>query len=365
MSTVLSAGRRVAGRMPAEAEYCPFPITTDPRPFGLATSTLALRSGQVVVRHGRRTSSDTATILLHGAAGSWSTWTPLLRADSDSSADSDSADLNSAERPGGPTLTDLIIPDLPGWGDSPLPPDEHSLTIETMAQLVAESARALGYRRWVVIGHSMGGFIALELAAAAARETTFVGLVSATTFSVVESARHPLTRFGALPGYAALLQVMRVLSLAGSAGTAFVRGLHRMSLLRPLVAPLFSHPRLVGASVIAALGAEARPRAFALASALAAGYDPGRWSRIACPVRGVHGDGDVFVARSDIARLRDVIPDFSAQALQDTGHFGHIERPEATLRMLGRHPNRHTGLAGRRPLARCCHFSCIGVSKRG
>jgi pimeloyl-ACP methyl ester carboxylesterase len=173
--------------MPAEAEYCPFPITTDPRPFGLTTSTLALRSGQMVVRHGRRTGSDTATILLHGAAGSWSTWTPLL----------------SAETRSFP-LTDLVIPDLPGWGDSPLPFDEDSLTIESMAELVAEAARALGYRRWVVIGHSMGGFIALQLASAAARETTFVGLVSATTFSVVESARHPFTRFRVLPGYAML-----------------------------------------------------------------------------------------------------------------------------------------------------------------
>ncbi|MEO6200448.1 MAG: alpha/beta hydrolase [Cryobacterium sp.] len=318
MSTVSPTSRRAAARPSSRTQYCPFPIKADPGQFGLTTSSLALGAGRVVVRHGRRTDSDTATILLHGAAGSWSTWTPLLSAADDATSPSD-----------------LIIPDLPGWGDSPEPSGEEPLTIEGMARLVAEIALALGYRRWVVIGHSMGGLVALELAAVAARETTFVGLVSATTFSVVESARHPVTRFALLPGYAALLHVMRVLSLAGAAGTGFVRGLERMSLLRPLVSPLFSRPRLISASVVAALAAEARPRAFSLASSLAAAYDPERsWSRIRCPVRAQKGDSDVFVAESDGARLGHVIPDFICETLDDTGHFGHIERPWETLRLL-------------------------------
>lgn len=104
--------------------YCPFPLSDDPAAFGLSTSAIDTRAGTVAVRHGRRTNGDTATVLLHGAAGSWTTWTPLLAADS----------LD------GQALTDLVIPDLPGRGDTPLPSDDDSLTIEVMADAVADIA---------------------------------------------------------------------------------------------------------------------------------------------------------------------------------------------------------------------------------
>ncbi|MBB5641841.1 alpha/beta fold hydrolase, partial [Cryobacterium roopkundense] len=310
-------------------QYSPFALETDARYFGLTTSSMRLGVGTVSVRHGRRTGSDTATILLHGAAGSWTTWTPLI-----SAADARSAP-ESTQRAALPTLTDLIIPDLPGWGDSPLPADAARLTIETMADTVADVARALGYRRWIVIGHSMGGLIALQLAAAESRETVSVGLVSATTFSVIQSVRHPLAGFGLLPGYTSLLQVMRLLRVTGTAGRAFVAGLARVSLLRPLVAPLFRHPARIHRSVIDALGHEVRPAGFSIASERAGTYDAaGAWARIRCPVRASHGDWDVFVAPSDALLLHEVLADFSIATIPDTGHFGHIERPYDVLQAL-------------------------------
>lgn len=282
---------------------------------------MRLRGGTIVVRHGRRTAGDTATILLHGAAGSWTTWTPMLQA---------------ARCAAGPGFTDLIIPDLPGWGDSTQETDIGDLTIEATATLVAEIAEALGYRRWQVLGHSMGGFIALELAASFAAETTSVGLISATTYSVIDSVRHPVSRFGILPAYTALLGVMRVLARFGRAGTSLVRALDRLTVLRPLTAPLFARVAAVQPSVISALATEVRPGRFAAASALAGRYDAdSAWSRIRCPVRSTRGDSDVFVAAADTARLSRVIPDFTPHTLPGTGHFGHVERPGETLRLLG------------------------------
>ncbi|HSP74609.1 MAG TPA: hypothetical protein VLO31_00160, partial [Cryobacterium sp.] len=99
---------------PDRTGYCPFPLSSDARAFGLTTSSMRLSRATVAVRHGRRTGSDTATILLHGAAGSWTTWTPLLAAATSS----------------GRAMTDLIIPDLPGWGDSPLPAEGPTRSIE-------------------------------------------------------------------------------------------------------------------------------------------------------------------------------------------------------------------------------------------
>jgi len=324
-------------------EYCPFPLSTDARTFGLTTSAMRLGSGTVVVRHGRRTDSGTATILLHGAAGSWTTWTPLLSA---AALGSTGSTGSTGRVPSGAlALTDLIIPDLPGWGDSE-PADastRHSARpsarptpgIATVAASIAESARALGYERWNVIGHSLGGFLALELAALEPAATVTVALVSATTFSVVDSVRHPLTRFALLPGYTALLGVMRALAMVEPAGRGLVRWLDRVGLLRRLTAPLFSRVGAVHESVISALATEVRPRAFATASALAGAHDPARsWARITCPVHAIQGDADVFVADSDRARLAAVIPGFVSRTIEGTGHFAHIEKPFAALEAL-------------------------------
>ena len=313
----------VSAASDADLGHCPVALTRDAGRLGLQTSLIDTALGPVTVRHGRRTapgSPGAATILLHGAAGSWTTWTPLIQA---------------ADRHAGAPLADLIIPDLPGWGDTPLPGNADAETIESLAAAVTEIATALGYRSWRVIGHSLGGFVALELAASAPRQTSFVGLVSATTFSVITSVRHPLTRFAVLPGFTALLGVMRVLSMLGPAGRGLAAGLHRLGLLRPLVAPLFSDVRRVDGSVVAALAAEARPRSFALAARRAGRYDAeASWARIRCPVRSVHGDRDVFVTADDDSRMAAVIADLEVTVLAGTGHFGHVERPLATLKAL-------------------------------
>ncbi|WP_166791727.1 alpha/beta fold hydrolase [Cryobacterium frigoriphilum] len=336
-------GRRAAdplgtGMLSTEAigaGYCPFPISTDPRQFGLTTSTMRLAHGVVVVRHGRRTLGDTATILLHGAAGSWTTWTPLLAAAaSGTPASQRHAETDAATLP----LTDLIVADLPGWGESALAADPADRTVEALAATVAEVARALGYRRWVVLGHSMGGFVALQLAASEPESTVSVALISPTTFSVIDSVRHPVTRGAALPAYTALLMMMRLLAGLGRVGEALIAGVARLSLLRLLVSPLFDRAARMDATVIAALASEVRPVGFTVASAQAGGYDAAeRWSRIVCPVRSVTGDSDVFIAASDAERLRGVIANFETVIMAGAGHFAHIERPFTVLTALNAH----------------------------
>lgn len=306
-------------RASGDRGYSPYALSADARRFGLTTSSMRLTGGTVVVRHGRRSTSATATILVHGAAGSWSTWTPLLQA-----AEATAHDLN-----------DLIIPDLPGWGDSAPCADESALSVESMAALIADLARSLGYERWNVVGHSMGGFIALQLAASETRATTSVGLVSATSLSIRDSIRHPIRRVRALPAFTLLLLIMRLLWLAGPLGHCLVRFVAGTSLLRALVAPLFSRPRAVDASVVDALGAEVRPAAFVLAAARAGAYDAAtHWAQISCPVRSLQGDNDVFVTAGDAARLRAAVPHCSISTIAGAGHFGQLERPLDVLLRL-------------------------------
>lgn len=59
----------------------------------------------------------------------------------------------------------VINVDLPGHGDSPVPDDEDHLAVPVVAQDIAALCAARGITSAVLVGHSFGGAIALELAA--------------------------------------------------------------------------------------------------------------------------------------------------------------------------------------------------------
>ncbi len=258
--------------------------------------------------------SDVATILLHGAAGSWTTWAPLIAA---------------AEAERGVPVPDLVVPDLPGWGDSPA--DLSGLDVEVLAAAAATAARALGYERWRMVGHSLGGFVGLEVAVREQEATQSVVLISATTFA----GRADVLSTGALfRGYAPLmllLQGMRVLAALGAPSVRLVRALDRAGILALLASPLFAR-RVPG--VAHELARDLRPAAFVRAVACARRYPASaRWGRIRCPVMALRGDRDVFVPGPDDARLAAVVPGLRTVVLPATGHFAHVEHPTLVARL--------------------------------
>ncbi|GAA1444587.1 alpha/beta fold hydrolase [Leifsonia poae] len=262
--------------------------------------------GCVAVRHGVR-ESGTATILLHGAAGSWTTWRAAI----------------AAAETGG-AVADLVVPDLPGWGDSPAD-DLSRVDAQTLAASVATVARALGYEHWRVVGHSLGGFIALELAAAEPVATESVLLVSATTLGGRGDRLSAFMRLVHYPLLVGLLQGIRLLLLLGPFAARFVRALDRSGVLPILAAPLFAR---TDRTAVHELARDLRPGAFVRAMQCAHDYPAEeRWSRIRCPVVGLHGDRDVFVGRNDDELLTGIIPQYRAIAVPATGHFGHVEHP--------------------------------------
>lgn len=279
--------------------------------LGLRRVVIDTAGGPMVARAGRRR-SETATVLLHGAAGSWTTWIPLISA---------------SDRLGTP-ITDVVAFDLPGWGESVRSFDD----IAEVSADIAEAVRSLGYERWRVVGHSLGGFVGLDLAWREPDATTEVGLVSASGRGVLDVARG--TR-AAVPGFAGMLGAMRLLARFERVSPSFLHGLHRAGLLRLFAAPLFAAPSRIDPTVIAALADEVRPAAFRDAAAMAAAYDETLWGGIRCPVTSVRGEHDVFAGRHDSEEFARLIPRFSESRLRAAGHFAHVERPEATLRELG------------------------------
>ena len=69
--------------------------------------------------------------------------------------------------------------DLPGFGEAPLLPDP--VTIQSVADVVLENIRSVSVEPPVVIGHSMGGYVALALAAAGPAAVAGLGLIHSTT----------------------------------------------------------------------------------------------------------------------------------------------------------------------------------------
>jgi pimeloyl-ACP methyl ester carboxylesterase len=283
----------------------------DPDALGLTREVVETPLGPVVVRAGRRTGA-VATVLLHGAAGSWTTWAPLLAAE--------------------PRIPDVVAPDLPGWGESAAP--ARPADVAAVSAAVAVVARALGYERWIVVGHSLGGFVALDLAAREPAATVAVGLVSPTGAAVVDAIRRPLRGGLGLPWFAGMLLAMRALAALPASGRRLLRLLARIGLLRPLAAPLFADVPRVDEAVIAALAEEIRPVPFLLATRAAAAYDLATWRGVRCPVRTVRGARDVFVGAGDGAALAALVPEVSELVLQGAGHFAAVERPAAVARFL-------------------------------
>ncbi len=290
-------------------------LNPDERAFGLRRRVVTTSLGRVIVRAGEVT-GDTALVLLHGAAGSWTTWTPLLQA---------------AERRG-ETLTNVVAIDMPGWGESRAP--AIPFDIAQLSRAVGEIALSLGYARWIVVGHSLGGVVALDIAARTPARTEAVLLVSPSGPAVLDAIRRPLRGGIALPRFAGMLVIMRALAALGPVGRRLPGLLNRIGLLRPLSAPLFDDPPHVHGTVIDALAKELRPRAFTDAARAAVGYDETIWRSIACPVRSIRGERDVFVGDSDGVGFARLIRDFDQVTLPAAGHFAAIEQPYSVRRAL-------------------------------
>lgn len=292
--------------------------TAPPGAGTLRRQVLATELGPCTVRvqraRGVRDSETAAEVYLHGAAGSWTTFRPLLS---------------------GAPAHDRVLIDLPGWGDSTSGARLELLDIEAMARAVTGVLESLGYRRWNLVGHSMGGFLALHIAAAWPEQTASVAAISATTFGVAAAAGNPLRSLSRFPAFAGMLVAMRSMAALGPAGTSLIRAIGNTPVMIPLMAPFFADRSAIPARVIGGLADDARPASFSAAARAVERYDFGQWRGICCPVLASRGDNDVFTPASDLVRLAGIVPQVRSVTIPRCGHFANIERPEYVQRLLG------------------------------
>jgi pimeloyl-ACP methyl ester carboxylesterase len=115
-------------------------------------------------------------LLIHGIGHRWQGWRPVI-------------DLLAAHH-------DVIAVDLPGFGESPVPPAGMPVGMAALSGAIVDFCAALGVTRPHLAGNSLGGAIALELASAG--HAASVTALSPAGFCTEAEARRALRRLGAM-----------------------------------------------------------------------------------------------------------------------------------------------------------------------
>jgi pyruvate dehydrogenase E2 component (dihydrolipoamide acetyltransferase) len=208
----------------------------------------------------------------------------------------------------------VIALDLPGHGRSTL--DVGNGTLAEMVDWVDEAMAALGIADAHLVGHSMGGKIAIALALAHPHRARSLSLISPAGLGGPFDLAL-LTRFTDCSTPAAALEVAE--RLVGSATPALIG-----TLARSLVATKDQSARQ--AAYVALLG-----HAATIGSSL--GTEGVPWARIACPIQLIWGEKDTILPLPAPHRLPPGAPFTS---LAGVGHLPQIESPGRVIPLLDR-----------------------------
>ncbi|MDX6651899.1 MAG: hypothetical protein QOJ38_680 [Solirubrobacterales bacterium] len=271
----------------------------------IATEEIELHGHRVSFCHG---GSGPLIVLIHGITGSSRTWREVM-----------------------PLLAEdftIVAPDLLGHGASAKPQGDYSLG--AYASGVRDLVGMLGYDRGTIVGHSLGGGIALQFAYQFPERTERMVLVSSGGLGRGVS---PVLRAAWLPGSELVLPLLCSRQLLG-AGEAVSRFFGRLGMTAgPDLAEM--------ATGFASLGdAEAR-RAFI--HTIRAVIDLGGqrvsasdrlYLAAALPTLIVWGDRDQMIPADHGQAAHAAIPGSRFELFEGAGHFPHLSDPRRFAAVL-------------------------------
>ncbi|WP_354700794.1 esterase/lipase [Paraconexibacter sp. AEG42_29] len=215
-----------------------------------------------------------------------------------------------------------IALDLPGFGRSEFP--SNGISMSGYARTVDAILQDLGVAAACVVGNSMGGFVAAELAIRFPQRVERLVLVSAAGMA---------GRYIGLPteliAHPSGVAIGRVLFGLGGVPDPLAMALSRRRNGRRLALGFVStHPRRLHPALVRELISGTGKRGAAPAAVELAKYDfKDRVPDIACPTLIVWGDTDYLVPVSSAAAYEDAIPNARKVVYADTGHVPMLERP--------------------------------------
>ena len=235
-------------------------------------------------------------LFIHGLAGLWQNWLLNIPAFMDTHR--------------------VVAPDLPGFGRSPMPSGE--ISIRGYAKTVDALCGALGVDGPVVVGNSMGGFVAAELAISFPTRVEKLVLVSAAGLSIEYLRREPL------------LAAARIwAAVAARTGARSKEVVRRPRLRRLFLQLVFRYPERLSKELAweQIQGAD-KPGFMPALDALTSYSFRDRLSRIEVPTLIVWGRNDMLVPVADAERFERLIGANAHKVIfEDTGHVAMLERP--------------------------------------
>jgi len=293
--------------------YFPYPLE-DLRTLGLVTQVVPTRLGALQLF---RASADSPvdTLFLHGVNLESSGWSPLLRTAGREAADG------------------WAFLDLPGFGGSAALTGP--LSLDEASGAVADVLDRLGTARVHVVGHSMGGFLALHLGCVAPERVRTLVTVNGAYSTIVDVVNAPGRTLLRAPRATVPYLALSLVARLGRVGTAVLRFAAATGLMRLSLVGLAAHPLRVPRSMLTTLARGNRPASFRLAERTGDGYDCAAvWGGITVPTLALFGAADGLVSERDRRRLAAAIPAARTLVVPEAGHLLPMEQPDALLRAL-------------------------------
>lgn len=242
-------------------------------------------------------------VFVHGLSGCWQNWLENL--------------------PHFARSNRVIAIDLPGFGNSPMPPWE--ITISAYGDLLRDFCEQLDAAPVALVGNSMGGFVATEAVIGRPQIADRLVLVSAAGITFARARRQPAE------------MVARSAQALGPVVARF----RRIGLVRPRArrlafrgifhSPNRLRPELLYEQVESALESPAMPAAIRALF----GYDAREGlAEIEVPTLIVWGRNDRIVPVPAAYGYERRIPNARLELFEQTGHLPQLERPARFNRLL-------------------------------
>ncbi len=241
-------------------------------------------------------------VFVHGLGGNWQNWLENLPR------------IAQGRR--------ALALDLPGFGESEMPASK--ISISGYAELVDAWLERLGVGHVAVVGNSMGGFIAAELAIRYPERVERLALVSAAGISITNLRRRPT------------MTIARAATVVGALTASRSRAIIARERLRhAVISPVIRHPTLIAPDLLyEVMQGSGKPGYIDALDALTSYDFRDRIGEIRAPALIVWGREDVLVPVRDADEFERQIPSSRRLIMDDTGHAPMLERPEHFNRCL-------------------------------
>jgi pimeloyl-ACP methyl ester carboxylesterase len=242
-------------------------------------------------------------VFVHGLAGCWQNWLENIP--------------HFARR------HRVIAIDLPGFGESELPQEE--ISIPGYGRFVDAFLSEIEIERAPIVGNSMGGFIAAEVAVSHPSRVDKLALVSAAGVITVRPAELTVAK-----------RIARLIQLGGARVLARRHSWIRRRRLRSrILYGIVRHPELLQPELVYEVASGGGKPGFMDAFQAILDYDfSDRLPDVERPTLIVWGRNDRIVPVGGAFRYEQLIPNSRRVIFEDTGHVPMIERPALFNRVL-------------------------------